>query len=120
MTDRALDAATNWLALHPRCTCALLCIRGFEMSKINDGGLAFPGVRTEQVGTVADHGIFDDDSPTFAEVSHPGMTLRDWFAGKALGAIIQADGIQYAKDTEPHAIWAYEQADAMLAARERV
>lgn len=23
--DRALDAATNFLALHPRWTCALLC-----------------------------------------------------------------------------------------------
>jgi hypothetical protein len=23
--DRALDAACNWAALHPRWTCALLC-----------------------------------------------------------------------------------------------
>lgn len=23
--DRALDTATNWLAYHPRLTCALLC-----------------------------------------------------------------------------------------------
>lgn len=52
--------------------------------KIEDGGLAFPGFRFEQVGTVADHGFSDDDTPTFDHVQHSGMSLRDWFAGQAL------------------------------------
>ena len=57
------------------------------MSKtIEDGGLAFPGTRWEQVGTVSDHGFSDDDSPTFDFVPHSGMSLRGWFAGNALPA----------------------------------
>lgn len=48
----------------------------------------------------------------------PAMTLRDAIAIAVLPAIIEADGIQYAANVTAHAIWAYEQADAMLAARE--
>ena len=70
------------------------------MSGAKDGGAAFPLV-------------------TATAIYGEGMSLRDWFAGKALAAIIQADGIQFAKDTTPHALWAYEQADAMLAARNK-
>lgn len=83
------------------------------MSKINDGGLAFPGKRNQQVGKVSDFGFSDDDSPTFDDVEHPGMSLRDWFAGQALSNA-------YAhSETSPTdaAKWAYEVADAMLAVR---
>ena len=45
----------------------------------------------------------------------PGMTLRDWFAGQALQAIIQADGAQFFGSAGVHAKTAYEHADAMLA-----
>lgn len=50
-------------------------------------------------------------------MSGQGMTLRDYFAAKAMQAIIEADGVQYASATEVHAKWAYDQADAMIKAR---
>jgi hypothetical protein len=61
------------------------------MSKINDGGPAFP--------------------------MHPnsweyGMTLRDWFAGQAL------EGLSYHYTAKDAVKLAYEMADAMLKARE--
>lgn len=49
--------------------------------------------------------------------STDGMSLRDAIAIAVLPAIIEADGIQYASNVTAHAVWAYEQADAMLAAR---
>lgn len=64
------------------------------MTKINDGGATFP------VGLNKDE----------------GMTLRDWFAGQALPGIIAQPNLD---GWEPHIIagWAYEIADAMIAAR---
>lgn len=47
-----------------------------------------------------------------------GMTLRDWFAGQIIAAIIETYGIKYASNVTAHALFAYEQADAMLKARE--
>ncbi|NTG07198.1 hypothetical protein [Rhizobium rhizogenes] len=82
--------------------------------KIDDGGLAFPGTRQEQVGTVADHG-FDDDAPTFDDVHHPGMSLRDWFAGQALAESTR--GIWDSHKYDDVAKRAYGIADAMIAAR---
>lgn len=60
------------------------------LKQIDDGGLAFHGTRWQQVGTVAEHGFTDDDSPTYADVRHSGMTLRDWFAGQALVGLTNA------------------------------
>lgn len=74
------------------------------MTDIKDGGPAFP--RTVQ--------RWND---SFEQ--RDGMTLRDYFAAKAMQAIIQADGIQYARVAAPeHAELAYLSADAMLAAKE--
>ena len=79
------------------------------MSKINDGGPAFP--LKEPVSSDA-----------------AGMTLRDWFAGQALAGV--GDWTPPGEDGSPpdwtnmeairrrKAEWAYAQADAMLAARE--
>lgn len=86
------------------------------VKQIDDGGLAFPGVRNQQVGNVSDYGFTDDDSPTFADVQHPGMSLRDWFAGQALVGMMQAMR-PYSNDFERSAREAYVQADAMIAAR---
>lgn len=76
--------------------------------------------------------VAEDGGPAFARpasaLSNPpdwwgpqsGMTLRDYFAGQALAAIIEADGIQYAGNSTSwvtHAAMAYGHADAMLAAR---
>lgn len=67
------------------------------MSKTYDGGLAFP---------------------LSERAFHEGMSLRDYVAVHALAAIIRADGIQFASNVTAHAIFAFEQADAFLAARE--
>lgn len=45
----------------------------------------------------------------------PGMSLRDWFAGQAL-ANMYTDNDQ---DPDKVAEWAYQVADAMLAARDK-
>lgn len=42
------------------------------------------------------------------------MTLRDWFAGQAIGAAMRDEGLHTARQA---AEFAYEIADAMLAAR---
>lgn len=47
------------------------------MSEINNGGPAFPEYRFERVG-------YGGGRHTL----HGGMTLRDWFAGKALAGIV--------------------------------
>lgn len=80
------------------------------MSKSNDGGPAFP--------YVAEGGQNNGCSP---ELEH-GMSLRDWFAGQAMAAIIgKIPFEEFPEDFSPYkktAIGAYDYADAMLAARE--
>jgi len=52
-----------------------------------------------------------------AENEH-GMTLRDYFAAKAMqGLLAQFQGCANGCDPAHHAKWAYEMADAMLKAR---
>lgn len=74
------------------------------MSEIKDGGQAFP-----RAGY---------DGPDMNAPAVDGMSLRDYFAAKAMQALAPV----YAKDEhvgECHvAEWAYVQADAMLKARE--
>ena len=104
------------------------------MSKINDGGPAFPGGDGELAG-----------NPTYYA---PGMTLRDYFAAKAMAAIVNSyrtsttfnepDSIRPETETQQRtntvpfddllddsgdgfaeiARQSYAMADAMLAARE--
>ena len=48
-----------------------------------------------------------------------GMTLRDYFAAKALqGLLAQAEGSAFDSHVDVGACWAYQMADAMLKARE--
>lgn len=75
------------------------------MSKVNDGGAAFP---------VA--------VPVEFQFAEAGMSLRDWFAGQALQAIISkspfcADDQSAGKWQRATAKGAYIYADAMLRAR---
>jgi hypothetical protein len=69
------------------------------MSKINTGGSAFPS-----------HG-------SMGEVTQEGMTLRDYFAAKALQGLLFDDNGDFS-DRNWLAEKAYAFADAMLKARE--
>jgi hypothetical protein len=57
----------------------------------------------------------DAGKPLPMRTAYPGMTLRDWFAGLALPAII-ARNSDAGEDGEAHDAYLY--ADAMLKARE--
>ena len=72
------------------------------MKADKDGGPAFPSQEEDGGG---------------GYVTHRGMTLRDWFAGQALAGIMCSNGRP--TGDEAKALWAYEMADAMLAAREK-
>ena len=69
----------------------------------NDGGPAFGAMSTSPAGDV---------------YHEPGMSLRDWFAGQALSAIIIGNRADSSSLTIGAAKDAYSVADAMLAARE--
>ena len=79
------------------------------MEKAKDGGSAFPVIQEDMTGV--DGG--------------PGMTLRDYFAAKALTGIFLADekarleigGDRRYSSADEFARAAYDQADAMLEAR---
>jgi hypothetical protein len=85
------------------------------MSKpINDGGPAFP--TTERMVDGQGLGRFE------YEERHSGMTLRDWFAGKALQGILSSGPEGMNAFDLPLADWAcaaFRMADAMIAERER-
>jgi len=73
---------------------------------INDGGPAFPALVVE--------GACDGIGSKEGVWHYPGMTLRDYFAAKAMQALIPSgqsiDSMKYAES-------AYALADAMLKAR---
>ena len=76
------------------------------MNNIKDGGSAFPS--TQYVSGI---------SPTGHSV---GMTLRDYFAAKAMqGLLAQRLGTALSSTVETAADYAYAMADAMLKAREK-
>ena len=53
------------------------------------------------------------------DVTCTGMTLRDYFAGKALVVAIQQPKDYYHIDQVFVATWCYEMADAMIKSREQ-
>ena len=70
-------------------------------TKIKDGGPAFPHQDTGDTST------------------RPGLSLRDYFAAKAMqGVIAQECGTARGSDPKYAADYAYAAADAMLKARE--
>lgn len=82
------------------------------MSEMKDGGPAFP------------RPISHDGNGPRAECfpSQDGMSLRDWFAGQAIAGVLGYGSGDIAQDWETAnwdncARYAYELADAMLAAR---
>lgn len=70
---------------------------------INDGGPAFP---------------LTNDAISYAnrDFTMQGMSLRDYFAAKAVPAII-AQGFKIGSEADLIAVGAYKMADAMLKAR---
>ncbi len=73
------------------------------MEKINDGGPAFPGCNPNPGLTTGGE----------------GMSLRDYFAAKAMQTIHDVDyRLECNSSYDDMARWAYQLADAMLAARE--
>ena len=71
---------------------------------INDGGPAFPHAQR----------LWDNDAQSWAVHSVGGMTLRDYFAGRALAGLRSTSAHC---NSELAAALAYADADAMLAAR---
>ena len=53
---------------------------------------------------------------THGDLTCTGMTLRDYFAAKAMQAMVSVPDVDMSHDD--YADWAYRQADAMLKARE--
>jgi hypothetical protein len=84
------------------------------MSKIEDGGPAFPRVGHEWKKRIPNEAVY----PTNYEAPLPGMSLRDWFAGQVMDHMItlslDSDG---GWSPENVANGCYNLADAMLAAR---
>lgn len=80
--------------------------------RINDGGPAFPVIET----VPRDVGVPGGDCTTIADTySSGGMTLRDYFAAKAMQVAVVS---RETGDCEVLACYAYLMADAMLKARE--
>jgi hypothetical protein len=65
------------------------------MSAPNDGGSAFP------------HPGYHGIDGKFVDVPHVGMTLRDWFAGQALPAIISDAAFYQQKAVEEKVLNSY-------------
>ena len=55
--------------------------------------------------------------PAFPTNLYNGMTLRDYFAAKALEVAIHQVKDYYGADKNVVALWCYDMADAMLEAR---
>lgn len=72
------------------------------MTETNNGGPAFPGCVRNSAKKLT---------------RHPGMTLRDYFAGQALTGWLASFPPDYGVNAEQCAELAYELADAMIAAR---
>lgn len=85
------------------------------MAEINDGGPAFP-VNSDE---------YDHNNDRWRPCSEGGMSLRDYFAAKALQSVLdgswpdlQLSPKNHLTPVENSAVFAYEIADAMLKARE--
>ena len=64
----------------------------------------------------------DDGGPMFSvprDAPADGMSLRDYFAAKAMAAMLSIERVHFNNGESEIAAWAYEQADAMLAERNK-
>lgn len=81
------------------------------MSEINDGGPAFPCLEATVTG------IDSDGNERLDTEAHGGMSLRDYFAAKAMTRIVAYDK-EGCMSPDITAMASYSLADAMLKARE--
>ncbi len=95
------------------------------MSDINNGGPAFPFEYHNQTSKTQPGFFGTGNLPSGASQQFAGMTLRDYFAAKALQAVLTSP-VDYSADegaSAPMNSWddfaqgAYQMADAMLKAR---
>jgi len=76
------------------------------MSEQDDGGPAFPQVESSRTtGNPCDQ--------------HFGMSLRDYFAAKAMAAMLSLEDVHLNYGESELATWSYQQADAMLEERNK-
>jgi len=80
--------------------------------EINNGGPAFPC--EQPTGVQFNH---ETQRNEFINEPYPGMTLRDYFAAKAMQGWLASFGDDVGVNPDGVAIFAYEVADAMVAAR---
>lgn len=78
------------------------------MTTKDDGGPAAPVT----IRAMTPNGMMSFDA-------HPGMTLRDWFAGQALAGSCKPGPDGWGLSEQDVAVWAYAFADAMLAERNK-
>lgn len=86
-------------------------------AKNNDGGSAFPLPCGH--ATVKDYQAGVGDFEKTVEVCKTGMSLRDYFAAKAMQEQIGFEGMEGC-DKQQICAMAYELADAMIAEREKL
>lgn len=84
------------------------------IEQINDGGPAFPRPPFTPKDS---HDQFAQSG--FAATGHPGMSLRDWFAGQALASMTVAPDYSKGHCNAAMADRAYHIADAMLERRKK-
>lgn len=84
--------------------------------KKHDGGPAFP---TESDVVIGRDGMMIELSE-YGREPGKGMSLRDYFAAKAMQALVGRDFQSYNVQREDIAVEAYRQADAMLKCRSHV
>lgn len=60
---------------------------------------------------------FVETDPVYGTRVHVGMSLRDYFAAKAMAAMLTLESVYVHEAKESVASMAYQQADAMLARR---
>ncbi|EFI63628.1 MULTISPECIES: hypothetical protein [Comamonas] len=98
------------------------------MNQKNNGGTAFPMQDGQAIHAyaaakldAAPEGVNRDSFYTQARAEAiSGMSLRDYFAAKAMqGSIADSCGVHTALDPAIRAVWAYQMADAMLKEREK-
>jgi hypothetical protein len=91
------------------------------MNTTKDGGPTFPGLDYTP-GYGRSRPVVLPSGETIWEEHSSGMSLRDYFAAKALQGMLSADcedKMAAWSNSDKAAAWSYEFADAMLAEREK-